>query len=145
MTLSIIAVIGLAMLLATMDFGTRRVDRSSLHIDTVQRGDLDINVSANGLLLPKDVEWVASQVEGRVSAIHRRAGDQVKIGQLLLELNNPALVTAAEEAQSALEGGQAEKLSYSVDLQNQLLNQKSITLRAKFAYESAVLLFLVYR
>ena len=138
-TLSIIAVIGLAMLLATMDFGTRRVDRSSLHIDTVQRGDLDIKVSANGLLLPKDVEWVASQVEGRVSAIHRRAGDPVEIGQLLLELNNPALVTAAEEAQSALEGGQAEKLSYSVDLQNQLLNQKSITLRAKFAYESAKL------
>lgn len=139
LVIALFVAVGLMVSLSTMDFGTPRIDRDSLQIDTVQRGDLDIKVSANGVLLPVDVQWIASQVEGRVSAIHRRAGDRVEVGQLLVELNNPAIVTAAEEALSALDGGRAEKLSYAVDLQNHLLNQKSITLQAKFAYQSAKL------
>ncbi|ARN73573.1 biotin/lipoyl-binding protein [Oceanicoccus sagamiensis] len=123
--------------LFVLDFGSQRIDRDSVQIDTVQQGDLTIQVSDNGVLLPKDIEWIASRVEGRVAIIHKRAGDKVEAGDLLVELNNPGLVAVAEEALSALDGAKAEKLSYAVDLQNQLLNQKAASLQAKFDYESA--------
>ncbi|WP_101757779.1 efflux RND transporter periplasmic adaptor subunit [Oceanicoccus sp. KOV_DT_Chl] len=137
--ISSVVIIAIVVSLIMLDFGSPRIDRDDLQTDTVQQGDLTIQVNGNGVLLPKDIEWIASRVEGRVAAIHKRAGDIVAAGELLIELNNPALVTAAEEALSALEGAKAEKLSYSVDLENQLLNQKSISLQAKFAYESAKL------
>lgn len=121
------------------DLATRRVDSDSLRIGTVTRQDLAIEVNANGVLLPREVEWIAAQVEGRVYAIHRRAGEEVKDGEVLVTLSNPELINSAEEARSALEGGRAALVSYEVDLQNLLLDQQAATLRAKFAHASAVL------
>ena len=138
-TATVVVVAGLAWVLVSTDPGTRRVDRSSLRIATVKQGDLGVEVGANGVLLPSEVEWLASQVEGRVSVIHKRAGEMVVVGQPVVELSNPELVNAAEEALSELEGANADLISYRVDLQNQLLNQKSITLRADFAFQSALL------
>lgn len=139
LAVAVVVLLAIVITLFTLDFTTQRVGRSSLRIDTVQKGDLMIEVSGNGVLLPLDVEWIASRVEGHVAIIHQRAGDQVRAGQLLLELSSPVLVAAAEEALSALEGAKAEKLSYAVELQSQLLNQKSVVLQARFAYESAKL------
>ena len=121
------------------DLATRRVDSDSLRIGTVTRQDLAIEVNANGVLLPREVEWIAAQVEGRVYAIHRRAGEEVKDGEVLVTLSNPELINSAEEARSALQGGRAALVSYEVDLQNLLLDQQAATLRAKFAHASAVL------
>ncbi|MEH6581125.1 MAG: HlyD family efflux transporter periplasmic adaptor subunit [Halioglobus sp.] len=138
-SLSAVIAAVLLWLFFTVDMGTRRVDRSSLRLDTVQRGDMDIEVSGNGVLLSSSMQWIASQVEGRVSAVHKRAGESVTEGQVVVELSNPELVNAAEEALSALEGARADLVSYGVDLENQILNQKSVALRARFAYESALL------
>ncbi|MEH6592738.1 MAG: HlyD family efflux transporter periplasmic adaptor subunit, partial [Halioglobus sp.] len=71
--------------------------------------------------------------------VHKRAGESVTEGQVVVELSNPELINAAEEALSALEGARADLVSYGVDLENQILNQKSVALRARFAYESALL------
>lgn len=129
----------IAWFLLSTDLATRRVDSDSLRIGTVTRQDLAIEVNANGVLLPREVEWIAAQVEGRVYAIHRRAGEEVKDGEVLVTLSNPELINSAEEARSALEGGRAALVSYEVDLQNLLLDQQAATLRAKFAHASAVL------
>jgi HlyD family secretion protein len=126
-------------LFASLDFSTARVERDILQIGSVKQGDFDIKVSATGVLLPQDVEWLAAQVEGRVARIHKRAGDKLTAGDVIVELTNVSVITAAEVAVSALEGVKAEMLSYTVELENELLNQKSVTLQAKFAYESAKL------
>ncbi len=121
--------------IANIDFSSRRVDSDTLLIETVQRGKMEIKVSANGELLPKNIELIASQVPGRVAKLHAHPGDTVEQGQLLAELTNPQLIASAEEAYSAWEGAVADQQAFEVDLQNQLLNQESIVLRAKFAYE----------
>jgi HlyD family secretion protein len=135
----VVMLCAIAWLLLSMDLATRSVDSDSLRIGTVIRQDLAIEINANGVLLPREVEWIAAQVEGRVYAIHRRAGEEVKSGEVLVTLSNPELINNAEEARSALEGGRAALVSYEVDLQNLLLDQKASTLRAKFAHASAVL------
>ncbi len=126
-------------LLLSTDLTTRRVDGDALRIGTVTRQELAIDVSANGVLLPREVEWIAAQVEGSVLSIQRRAGEVVNKGDILVTLSNPELLNTVEEARAALEGGRAALVSYEVDLQNQFLNQQSATLRAKFAHDSAQL------
>jgi multidrug efflux pump subunit AcrA (membrane-fusion protein) len=54
------------------------VGKSELLIAEVQRGQLNISVRGFGVLVPKDVRWVATNVEGRVERILIKAGAKVK-------------------------------------------------------------------
>ncbi len=128
-----------AISIANIDFDSRRVDRETLLIGTVQKGDLEIRISANGELLPRDLELISAQVEGRVARVHVAPGDEVAAGQLLAELSNPQLLNAAEEAYSAWEGAVADLKGFEVELQNQLLNAESGALQVEFAYQKAIL------
>lgn len=126
-------------ILQQIDWTTPRVDAEHLRIAKVQRGDLVVEVSANGQLLPKDVEWIATQVEGRVAQVKVRAGERVTAGDVLVILSNPELSNAAEIALFSVDEIKAAYAAYVVDLQNQLLNQESIALRAHFALKAAQL------
>lgn len=128
-----------AISIAKIDFESRRVDRETLLIGTVERGDLEIRISANGVLLPRDLELISAQVEGRVARVHVAPGDEVKSGQILAELSNPQILNAAEEAFSQWEGGVADLKGFEVELENQLLNQESARLQVEFAFEKAKL------
>ncbi len=134
---SLIACSSLVVLGFGVDLTTFRIDRDKVRIGTVQQGDFEVKVHANGVLLPRNVEWIASQVEGRVKRLHVYAGDAVTEGQLLLELSNPSLLAAADEARSAYDGSRAQLNARRADLQTQLLNQKSLLLKTKFELQSA--------
>lgn len=125
--------------IATIDFSSRRVDADKLIIETVQRGKMEIKVSANGQLLPKNIELIAAQVPGRVAKLHVKAGATVKVGEVLAELTNPQLTASAEEAFSAWEGAVADKQAFELDLKTRILNQESSVLQAKFDLEKAEL------
>ena len=66
-----------AISIAGMDFESRRVDRDTLLIDTVQKGNLEIRVSANGVLLPRHIELISAQAEGRVARVFVAPGDAI--------------------------------------------------------------------
>jgi multidrug efflux pump subunit AcrA (membrane-fusion protein) len=70
---------------------SHQVNKDSLLIDTVQRGELNITVRGTGVLVPKDIRWIAINVPGRVERVLNKAGAKVKKGDLLLELSNPQL------------------------------------------------------
>jgi len=123
--------------LAHIDFSTQRVAREKLSIETVQHGTMEVKVSANGQLLPKNIEQIASQVTGRVASKHVRPGDRVKVGDLLLELTNPQLNASAEEAYSAWEGAVTELRAADSELQTHLLNQQVVLTQAQFSLEAA--------
>lgn len=134
-----LAVAGGGVTLANMDFSSQRVDRDKLTIDTVQRGTVEIKVSANGQLLPKHIEQIASRVTGRVATTYVKPGDIVRAGQLLVELSNPQLLASADEASSAWEGAAAELRASEADLQANLLNQEIAVTQAQFNLEKAQL------
>jgi len=123
--------------LANIDFSTKRVDRRKLSIEMVQRGTLEIKVSANGQLLPRNIEYIAAQVTGRVARTYVKAGDVVTTGQLLVELTNPQLIGSSEEAYSAWEGAVIELRASEADLQTNLLNQKVVLTQAEFDLQRA--------
>lgn len=130
-------IVGGGVTLARIDFSSQRVDRDKLSIETVRRGTLEIKVSANGRLAPKNVEYIASQVAARVAQTHVRPGDAVRVGQLLVELANPQLIASAEEAHSAWEGAVAELRASESELRTNLLNQEAVLVQAQFNLEKA--------
>jgi multidrug efflux pump subunit AcrA (membrane-fusion protein) len=125
------------MTLANIDFTSKRVDRSRVSIETVHRGTMEIKVSANGQLLPRNVEYIAAQVDGRVAKTYVKPGAVVTAGQILVELTNPQLVDSAAEAYSAWEGSVTQAKASEAELQTSLLNQQVVRTEAQFNLERA--------
>lgn len=121
--------------------GSFLVDKESVLIDTVQQGEFLVSVRGSGVLVPKDVRWVATDVEGRVERILIKAGAQVKAGDLLLELSNPRLVQQLEETKWELEELEAQTRAQQVSLESSLLDQEAAVLNEKLNYERTLLTF----
>lgn len=132
-----LALIGGGVTLANIDFNTQRVDRTKLSIDTVRRGTMEVKVAANGQLLSSRVEQLAAQVPGRVARADVKPGAVVQAGDVLVELANPQLVGAAEEAQSAWEGAVAELQAAEAELQTNMLNHEVVLTQVQFNAEKA--------
>lgn len=124
-------------MLANIDFSTQRVDRTTLSIETVQQGTMEVKVAANGQLLSRHIEQLAAEVPGRVAKADIKPGAVVRVGEVLVELANPQLIAAAEEAQSGWEGAVAELQSSEAELQGNLMNQEVAVTQVKFNLEKA--------
>ncbi len=135
--IAVCALLGGGLTLARIDFSTQRVERRKVTVDTVKRGALEIKVHANGRLLPRNVEYIASQVTGRVAKAAVKPGDVVKAGDVLVELGNPQLVASADEAESAWEGAVNEAKATEAEQRANLLNQESVLTAAKFDMQKA--------
>ena len=133
----LLALIGGGVTLASIDFRTRRVDRTTLSIATVQQGTMEVKVAANGQLLSKHIEQLAAQVSGRVAKADLKPGAVVHVGDLLVELANPQLTAAAEEAQSAWEGAVAELQAAEAELQTNMMNHEVVLTQVQFNAEKA--------
>jgi HlyD family secretion protein len=131
--------VGGGVTLAHIDFNTVRVDRDKIGIATVEQGTMEIKVSANGQLLPKNIEYIAAQVGGRVARKYVKAGDVVKAGQVLLELTNPQVIASSEGAYSAWEGSVTELKAAEAELKTNLMNQDVVLTQAQFNLERSQL------
>lgn len=132
-----IALITGGVMLASIDFSTHRVDRTTLSIETVQQGTMEVKVAANGQLLSRRIEQLAAQVPGRVARADIKPGALVHVGQVLVELANPQLLASAEEAQSAWEGAVAELQAADAELQTNMLNQEVALTQVQLNLEKA--------
>lgn len=135
--IAVCALLGGGITLARIDFSTQRVERRKVTIDTVKRGLLEVKVHANGQLVPRNVEYIASQVNGRVAREVVKPGDVVKAGDVLVELANPQLVASADEAKSAWEGAVNEAKATEAEQRANLLNQEAVLTQAKFDMQKA--------
>jgi HlyD family secretion protein len=71
------------------------------------RGNITQTISANGTLNPVTLVNVGTQVSGRVSRIYVDFNDEVKEGQLLLELDDSLFKAQIEEAQGSVNNARA--------------------------------------
>lgn len=131
------ALVSGSVMLGSIDFSTQRVDRTTLSIETVQRGTMEVKVGANGQLLSERIEQLAARVPGRVASADIKPGAVVQVGQRLVELTNPQLLASAEEAQSAWEGAVAELQAAEAELQTNMLNQEVVLTKVRFDAEKA--------
>ncbi|RYV01914.1 RND transporter [Shewanella sp. OPT22] len=111
------------------------VSQDSVLTDKVQRGDFVVTVRGTGVLAPRNIRWIATDVEGRVEQIFIKAGARVKTGDVLMVLSNPQLQQQLEEAQWELEALEAEIKAQVVSLESQLLDQEAAVIFEKLNHE----------
>ena len=115
------------------------VDRATVWIDTVKRGDMIRQVRGSGTLIPEDIRWIAATTQGRVERIVLRPGAVVKPDTVILELSNPDLMQAVMEAKLAWASAQANFANRKAELESQLLNQESGVANVEAQYKNASL------
>ena len=131
-------VAGIGVLLALVTLGLSqlqpaapRVEKSSIWMDTVKRGEMLRQVRGNGTLVPEDIRWIATINAGRVERILVLPGERVKADTVLVELSNPELEQAAFDAESQFKGAKADMANLRVQLASQKLTQQAAVASAQ--------------
>jgi len=132
------------LLIAGVSYGLSRlrpaaptVDRATIWTDEVKRGPMLREVHGLGTLVPEDIRWIPAQTNARVEKIVLRPGvDQVvKPDSVILELSDPQVQRDMLDAQYQLKGAEADYANLKVQVNSQLMNQKSAEATVRSDYE----------
>jgi HlyD family secretion protein len=118
--------------IASVSFGLARlkpaaptVEAATLWPDTVKRGPMVRQVRGLGTLVPEDIRWIPATTQARVERIVLRPGTTVTPSSVILELSNPELDQEGQDAALKLQSAEASLVNLRVQMQNELLQQKS--------------------
>jgi HlyD family secretion protein len=135
-----------ATLLALLTVGLSRlepaaptVDRDTVFIDTVRRGEMLRQVRGPGTLVPEEIIWLAAVVEARVDRIVERPGARVEPESVVLELSNPEVERDALEAESRLRAAEADQQDLAARLESERLGLESELAGVESDHEAAVM------
>jgi HlyD family secretion protein len=115
------------------------VDRSTVWLDSVKRGEMLREVRGLGTLVPVDIRWIPAQTSARVDKIVLQSGATVKTDSVILELSDPQLQHDAIDAEYAYKASQADLANLKVQLANSLMTQKSAAADIESQYQQAKL------
>lgn len=101
------------------------VERATVWVDTVKRGEMLRQVRGLGTLVPEEIRWIPAMTEGRVEQRVLRPGAVVRPDSVILELSNPDLEQQLVDAEWQLKAAEAEYTNTRVQLESQLLNQRA--------------------
>lgn len=85
---------------------------------TAERRDLEQSVLADGTLQAQKLVSVGAQVSGQIKVLHVALGDQVRQGDLLVEIDDLTQQNALKDAEAALDNVQAQLASRRATLRN---------------------------
>jgi HlyD family secretion protein len=134
---AVLLLAGLAAGAASLGPALPTAERSSLWIDTVQRGDMLREVRAPGTLVPRDIHWVAAQTSAQVVKIEVWPGTRVAADTVLLRLSSPQVENDLRNAQAEVAAAEAQVAAKHAELQSQLLDERSSLAQAQADYASA--------
>ena len=112
-------------LLVNLPTAAPPVDRDTVYMDTVERGEMLRQVRGTGKLVPEQIRWITPVTSGIVEKLVLRPGERVKPDTVVIELSNPELEQQALEARLQLDAALARHESRRVELQSQVLAQQA--------------------
>ncbi len=122
---AVVALVLLTAAVASLEPAAPGVDRDTVWIGTVERGTLLRQVRGHGTLVPEELRWVQAQTTGRVDRIFVDPGQRVAADDVILELINPEIESAAVDAENALRREEAELESPRMSLISSELDQQA--------------------
>ena len=130
----ILVIVLVSVVLARLKPAAPTVERATVWVDTVKRGPMVRQVRGLGTLVPVDEarRWVPASTQGRVEKIVLRPGVQVTPDTIVLELSDPNVQQALNDADQQLRASEADFNSLKAKLDADALNQ-----RAQFAVVEA--------
>ncbi len=134
---AVLALGGLLGFVSQLDPAAPSVDSASLWIDSVKQGDMLREVRGPGLLVPREIRWIAAETSARVERIVVRPGAEVLPETVILELSNPEVIDQQLAAESALTAAEADYTARQMGLESQLLDQRASLAGFEADYEAA--------
>jgi multidrug efflux pump subunit AcrA (membrane-fusion protein) len=104
--------------------GVAEVARSDLYFGTVKHGTFEVEVQASGELLPAQSELIAAPAAGVVERVLAAPGQYVVRGEALLELSDPHVVNAAQNAAAELAAARADLIAKQQSQDRAVLTQR---------------------
>lgn len=113
------------------------VDRNTVVIETVKRGEMIRDVRGNGTLVPEITRWVPAPADGRVEKILLQAGVEVDPSTVIVELHNPQLEQQATDAEFQVKAAEADAENLKVRLESDTMTQKAAIATINSEYSQA--------
>ena len=129
----------LALLVLGLAPAAPAVDRNTVFLDTVRRGEVLVSVRGAGTLVPVDQRRVAAATTGRVATVHALPGVRVGPETVILTLENPRLVQELAGAELDLAAAEASLQDRRVQLRRAVLQQRSVLASVEAEFRQAVL------
>lgn len=137
--IGVIVVVGVTLGLSKLKPAPPGVDRSTVWIDAVKQGSMDVQVRGLGTLVPEQIQYISAVTNGRVVKRFFLPGVKVKPDTVLLQLANPQLQQETENAKWQLKAAQANYNNLKAQLQKQYLDQQSAVTNLQAQYRQAKL------
>jgi multidrug efflux pump subunit AcrA (membrane-fusion protein) len=131
-----------ALILVTVALGRLRpaapsVEVATLIIDSVRRGDINIEVRGPGNLVPEHIRFITAQASARVDRLIVQSGASVPAGAVLLTLSNPDVEIAALQAEEAYNRARNDLFAMRTNLNGARLTQEGVVATTHTNYISA--------
>jgi len=133
----VLALVLIAVVVASLPTATPGVDRASVIVDSVQRGTMVREVRAPGTLVPERVRLISALTAGRIERLPVRPGATVAGGSDLLEMSNPDVQLEALEAGRQVTAAEAALVNLETALSTQRLTQQAAIASARAASSDA--------
>ena len=133
----IAALVMVTVALTRMEPAAPSVDRATVWVDTVERGEMVRQVRGPGTLVAEDIRWISAVTQGRVERKLVQPGTTVTAGTVLVELSNPDVEKAALEAQRQLTAALADLTTLRSNLENQRLTQEAQVAQVRTLHREA--------
>ena len=133
----VVTLVLLTLVLGSLPSAAPSVERSTLLIDSVQRGTMVRAVRAPGTLVPERVRFVSALTAGRIERLPVRPGAAVTGGSALLDMSNPDVQLEALEAGRQVTAAEAALVNLETQLATQRLTQEAAIASAEAAASEA--------
>lgn len=134
-----VALVAFTFAIFSLEPAAKSVSRQSIWPGTVERGTMIRQVRGPGTLVPKEVRWITTSVDGRVETRLLQPGVEVQPDSVILELINPQIEQQLEDARLALNAAEARLADLRVQLENDLLSQHAQAAAVESDYQEATL------
>ncbi len=113
------------------------VDSGTIWTGTVKRGPMLREVRGLGTLVPETIRLIPAATDGQVQQRYLLPGTPVKANTVIFDLVNPQLQQEELDAEYQLKGAQAAYDQTKAQLQNQLMDKRTLAASISSQYRTA--------
>ncbi len=122
---ALVALVLITVGLSRLERAAPTVDRATLWMDTVKRGELLLERRGPGTLVPEEIRAITARTAGRVEEVILLPGAIVQPETVILRLSNPDVELATRNAEWDLQTAEANYRDLEVRMQTQRLQQRA--------------------
>jgi multidrug efflux pump subunit AcrA (membrane-fusion protein) len=120
----VLAIVVISVIISGLKPAAPSVERATLWVDSVRRGELLREVRAPGTLVPEHIRIIAAVTAGRVEQLPVRPGVTVTPATLLVEMSNTEVELQALQAEQSLTAARGGLANLKTQLQQARLRQQ---------------------